>query len=159
MSVSAKNKSNSINSFMLPVATIVALIGGIGAAVLTHPKSKKVRDNLSEVTDDLVNSIEKVLDKVESGSYGRKSHGLSEVSQFVMSAYDEIRSLNDAAEDTSKSISKVIHNVKHEAELIEEKIVDKVHQAEVYVSNVDEDISEKIAWLQKKGRILAKKRN
>ncbi len=157
MFTSSKEKQKSSGNVLLPVAALVALVGGIGAAVLTHPKSKKVRDDLGSVTDELIDSLERVLDKVETNVQKGTSQGLGEVSQLLISAYDEIKALNEAAVDEPKGVAKVIREVKHEVTKVEETVVQEVHKVEAAAQHVEDDISEKIAWLQRRGRNLARK--
>ncbi len=156
MFTSSKNTKSS-GSAIFPIAAFVALIGGIGAAVITHPKQKKVRDDLSAVADDLIDSLERVLDKVDTGVQKNASQGFSEISQLIMGAYDEIKSLNDAAHDEPKGLAKVTQTITHTVQRVEEKAIEEVHAVEDLAHTVDDDISEKIAWLQRKGRNLARK--
>jgi hypothetical protein len=154
---STKNKSKPPTYILLPVAAVVALVGGIGAAVLTHPKSKKVRDDLGDVADDFIDSLERIIDKVDTNVQKGASQGFGEVSQLVMSAYEEIKAMHDVAVDKPTGAAKVISQVKHEVFKVEEKAVEQVNHLEDAVGHVEDDISEKIAWLQKKGRNLARK--
>jgi methyl-accepting chemotaxis protein len=154
---SQKNKQKSGTLIILPVAAIVALVGGIGAAVLTHPKSKKVRDDLGDVADDFIDSLERIIDKIDTNVQKGASAGFGEVSQLVMSAYEEIKSMHEAAVDEPKGVAKVVSHVKHEVVRVEESVAEKVHEVETVAHHVEDDISEKIAWLQRKGRNLARK--
>ncbi|MDQ3098534.1 MAG: hypothetical protein M3Q44_02200 [bacterium] len=154
---STKDKQKPSTPIILPIAAIVALVGGIGAAVLTHPKSKKVRDDLGGVADEFIDSLERVLSKVDTNVQKGSAQGLGEVSQLVMSAYEEIKAMHSAAIDEPNGVEKIISQVQHEVVKIEEVIVDKVHVVEKTVEHVEDDISDKIAWLQRKGRNLARK--
>jgi hypothetical protein len=147
-----EKKRKSSGSPLIPIAVLTALIGGVGAALLTNPKNSKIKKSLQEIGDEVVDVFDVILAKAEAKAHIKPDSELGEISKTLVTFFDEIKNLNDSAEEKESvlvketPVQKVTEIVKHDVEFVEEK-----------VSEVSNDIADRIAWLQKKGRLLAKK--
>jgi gas vesicle protein len=166
MAKDTKDKKNSSGSALIPIALLTALVGGVGAALMASPKQSKMKKNLQEIGDEVVDVFDNILTKVENQARVNPSKELSDASKTVMAFFDELKSLNDSAEDMPVKqtfVSKATEVVRKEAEVVKQevKVVEKRVEdllGERHGHSLGEDFSEKIAWLQKKGRNLAKRR-
>ncbi len=144
--VRMNNKKSSSN--FLGFALVAAVVGGVGAAVMAHPKGKQIRSQLKDVGDDFVDALERAIDKVDEKKKEKEVDPV-DVSDFFLSVYDELKQLNGSVRDTEKRETVV--------KQVEEKVVDTVERVQDKVDDVSEDISDRIKWLQNKGRSLAKR--
>jgi archaellum component FlaC len=162
----AKDKKHSSGSALIPIALLTALVGGVGAALMASPKQSKMKKNLQEIGDEVVDVFDNILAKVESQARVNPSKELSDASKTVMAFFDELKNLNDSVDNVPAKnqtfVSKVADVVKKEADVVKQEVrVVEQKVEEVIEENrmrVSEDITDKIAWLQKKGRNLAKRR-
>jgi gas vesicle protein len=139
----SQEKKKEKPASVLPLAAVIALVGGVGAALVASPKGKRIRENLQEVGDDVVHVLERVLDKVDTGK-DVAGEGLSDFSKVFLSVVDEMKALHESAEEPKKtSVQKV-----------EEKIMAEVTHVEQVVEH---DVSSAAQWFQKKAKSLAKR--
>jgi hypothetical protein len=138
---------------VLPLAAVIAVLGGVGAAVLSSSKGKKVRDSLQEVGDDVVDVLERVLNKVDSGK-NTANHGLGEFSKIILSTLDEMKALNASVEPPQTPVQKIEEKVVSTITKVENVAVQNVQRVE---AAVEDDLSEAAQWFQKKAKSLAKR--
>lgn len=140
----SQNKSQGPS--FLNFALVAAVLGGVGAAVLSHPKGKQIGENLKDMGDDIVDVVEKTIDNVQGKTKNTEPIDISDV---MLSLFEELHAMNKVAKDTTPVRMSVVSAT--------EQVVEKVHQVEDKVEEVAEDFSKKISWLQKTGRNLAKR--
>lgn len=144
--VIAMSQNKSSGPSFLNFALVAAVLGGVGAAVLSHPKGKQIRENLKDVGDDIVDVVEKTIDNVQGKN---KNSQPIDVSDVVVSLFEELHAMNKVAKDTN--------SVRLSAGSATEQVIERVHQVEEKVEDMADDFSKKISWLQKTGRNLAKR--
>jgi len=143
------NSKDQNKSSMVPFALVAAIVGGIGAAVLANPKHKKITENLTGAGDEIVDKIDEFLSKFE-GKKNLEDSPLSETSEMLLGLVNELKLMNSAAEEPIKKPSFV--------QRMEDRVSTEIHDVEHFVTDSTDDISKHIAWLQKKGKSLARKR-
>jgi gas vesicle protein len=141
------SQTKSSRPSFLNFALVAAVVGGVGAAVLSHPKGKQIRENLKDVGDDIVDVVEKTIDNVQGKA---KNADPIDISDVVVSLFEELHSMNKAAAKDTTAVRMSVGTAT-------EQVIEKVHQVEEKVEEVADDFSKKISWLQKTGRTLAKR--
>lgn len=133
------NRSSSFLSF----AVVAAVIGGVSAAVLSHPKGHKIKEHLQEVGDDLADALDRAIDTVHQKS--TKDSEPIDISDVVLAVFHELKDMNSVAHD--QPVNKPL------LEQIRNKTVEEVQHVEGSI----EDLSQRIQWLEKQGKSLAKR--
>jgi uncharacterized Zn finger protein len=134
--------SNRSSSF-LGFALVAAFLGGVSAAVLSHPKGHTIKEHLKEVGDDLADALDRAIDTVQDK--GAKNSDPIDISDVVLAVFNELKDMNSVAKD---------HVVKRPLlEQLREKAVEDVRAVE----NSLEDLPQTIEWFEKQGKSLAKR--
>ncbi|MDQ3238987.1 MAG: hypothetical protein M3P33_00545 [bacterium] len=129
-----EHKRKSSNSLIVPVALLGLMIGGVGTAVLNSPKNTKLKQSVQELGDEVIDTLDLILSKIEQKTGTQPKNIVGDISHSVITLVEELKMLNNVVKTDE----------------IEETKDDKVQ-------HISDEITQKIFWLQKKGRSLARK--
>lgn len=124
------------SSLFVNIAVVAGILSAVSAAIAVHPKGKQIKEHIVTVGDDFADAVEKTIDKLHGS---QKDDEPLDVSDFVLTVFNELNNLNAAAE---KDVT------------IKEDPQSAIGaKASTLVDNVEEFAH----WFQKKGKALARK--